>query len=244
MKNQKGFALIFLISFLPLVLAATFCLYMFFTFSKSDTELAHTCHKEQILILEKVKTSILQLLALNPKAYRLRHKTLRAQERLKIASRTANPIIIAAAVAHLAMILNERRELDAQQKSIIKSANAFINSGQESLKLQLAGRMYGQSSAVRSFAALDVSQLKTKKTVLAVKPDFPDLAPAYQTKNNFSAEQALELSWRIRLGPKGATKKFLPFSQDFRKTCSTTIQLKETSWPIVIREVKSLWKPL
>lgn len=244
MKSQKGFAAVYLLCFVPLLLALLYAVYMYFTFSDTHTELTQSCLSEQIETQETVKRSLKTLMKLNPKALRLKAQYEAAVIHLRAAAASGNTAAYTAAQLRVSYLWNQRMFLDLEQKSIIKSANFYLQSQQTQLYLKLQHESLARKNRFASFAQTDVKNMKLKPVKLAVVPASKDIAPAYQFSNNFLDDQALEVTWTLSLTPKGPAGLFLPVSTSFSESCSTTINNKEESWPTVTREVKSLSKPL
>ncbi len=240
MGDQKGFVTLHFISFLPLMMAVGFCLYLFLSFSDSNLEMTQTCLRDQIKIQQNVKLALHSLLKLNPRAQHLRTQYHLAQ--LRCLAVAAIPPALAAAEAHRDMIYAQRQILDLQQKALIKMADAQIAWDQHLLKLKLVQIGQRRKSDFKSFMINEGSDLKFKPTKLSVIANDAALAPTYSLSQNFIEDQALEFTWNLKTISQKAMARFLPANSQFPQSCSTTINSKESSWPIVYREVKSPWK--
>jgi hypothetical protein len=244
MRSQKGFAAVYLLCFVPLLLALLFAVYMYFTYSDSHLELTQSCLVEQIETQEKVKRSLKTLLSLNPKAIRLKAQYETAVLHMRAAAASGNTAAFTAAQLRVSYIWNQRMLLDLQQKSIINSANFYLQSQQSQLFLKLQREALARKNKFGFFAQTDVKDLKFKPVKLAVVPASKDIAPVYQLSENFIEDQALEVTWILKLKARPPVSLFLPVETSSPQSCSTTINNKEDSWPTVTREVKSLSKPL
>ncbi len=239
-SGQKGFVAIHFLSFLPLLLAVGFCLYLFLSFSDSHIEMTQTCLREQLKIQQSVKSALHNLLKLNPRAAHLRTQYHLAQ--LRCIAVAAIPPALAVAKAHRNLIYAQRQILDLQQKALIKMANAQIAWDQNLLKLKLFQIGQRRKKDFQSFMVNEVSDLKFKPTHLSVIADDQSLAPTYSLSRNFIEDQALEFTWSLKTISQKAMAHFLPARSQFPQSCSTTINTKESAWPTVYREVKSPWK--
>ena len=240
MACQKGFVALHFICVLPLMLAVGFGLYLFLCFSDSTTEMTQTCLRDQIQIQKNIKSSLRNLFKLNSRAQHLRVQYHTAQIR-RIAA-IGNPPALAAAQAHLEMIYAERQILDLQQKALIKMANTQIAWDQQTLnsKLLLIGAR--RKKDFQSFMLNEVTDLRFKNTRLSVTPHDQDIAPTYSFSSNFSEDQALQFTWKLKIVSQKAVAHFLSSTSQFPQSCSTTINPQEVTWPIVFRLVKSPWK--
>ncbi len=238
--DQKGFVAIHFMSFLPLMMAVGFCLYLFLSFSDSNLEMTQICLRDQLKIQQSVKSALRSLLKLNLRAQHLRTQYHFAQ--LRCVAVAANPPAFAVAKAHLDMIYAQRQILDLQQKALIKMANAQIAWDQNLLKIKLAQIGQRRKNDFKAFMINEVTDLKFKPTSLSVIANDPSLAPTYSLSRNFIEDQALQFTWNLKTISQKAMGQFLPAKSEFPQSCSTTINSKETAWPTVYREVKSPWR--
>ena len=243
MKNQRGFAALHFISFLPLMLAVGFCLYFFLSFSDSHIEMSQTCLREQIKIQESVKKSLRALFKLNPRALRLKAQYKIAFAKHVAAIASMNGAAIAATQAHLQKISTQRQLLDLQQKVIINMENAKISSDQQILKKHLSQIGERRSKDFQSFMINKIQHLQFKPRRLAIVASDKDLAPTYSLSPNSIEDQALEFTWDLNTVSQNVMAVFFSSNSRYPQNCSTTINFKEEKWPTIKHEVRSLWKP-
>ncbi len=237
MFSNKGSISIYLLSLIPLIMAAMYVLHVLFGFSESNFEVTQKCIKEQIKMQEQIKKSLRSLFKLNPKAEGLRAKYLKARKELALAMASMNAGAISAARAKVSLIWSKRVLLDLEQKSIIRSINLYLHASQNSLKSELLSVARGNQKQFQLLADYDISDLKLRDVKLSVVADSAAPAPVYSFSKNFPEEQALEMTWVLKLETRGPAAQFLPVSSRFKQTCSTTINHKEEEWPTVMRKV-------
>ena len=242
MKGQKGFAVLYFVAFLPLLLAVGFCLYVFLSFSDTHLETTQTCLRDQIKIQKNVKLALRQLFKLNPRANSLRAQYRLAQLRLAAAIASGNVPAAALARWQLSQVYQQRGLLDLQQKALILTANEQIANDQMILKQRISQIGVRRENDFKNSMINKIEGLEYKKTRLAVVASDQDRAPSYSLSPHFIEDQALEFKWKLNLVSQNAVARFLPYQSQFPQSCSTTINPKEDSWPTITREVKSSWK--
>lgn len=130
--------------------------------------------------------SILEnLLALNPEARKLRAQRKLAERNLARAIKTANPLLIKAAAAQLAIVTVLQLKLKAQQTALLARAQSHVEEVYTSFKQTVGTTQLHYPSAWPGLA------------VFAQPPT--SLSPDYILKPNFKNQQTLEAQWKIHM---------------------------------------------
>lgn len=241
MKNQKGFALVILLAFLPVLISAFFLVFTFNGFVEKDLKLKHICRSEGIAGQTKVAPLLSQLLRLNPPALLLKAQFEKAQLELQVAIASENPVAIAKAVARLERILQKRKELDSKQKQIINQSNLLLGNFHAQTKTMIFRELHQGSKAF----TLNQTTLQGKAPRLAVEAESFDLAPTYRTVENFSAAQSLSHEWQYQMILMKPLDRFLDGKFKFKKGCAVSLAPDGPGWnPQIVlgaHSLKSVW---
>ncbi|MEN0058370.1 MAG: hypothetical protein AAGB31_06010 [Bdellovibrio sp.] len=136
-SSTSGFALIFVLCLLPVVMAGFVFLFATWNFVSKDLEIKYLCRTLGLQGQQKVRPLLISLLALNNKARRLRAAHFKATQELAIALSTQNPVAIAAAQARLLRIYEQRQVLDQRQKQIIQHSDQILSLSHHQTKREL-----------------------------------------------------------------------------------------------------------
>ncbi len=223
MKSQNGFAIILLISILPLVLAGGLTLFFAFGFLKSDLSTLNVCRAKQLEIQNKAGKNLSNLIKLNPKALRLRLAQVRAERALVAAMESGLPPAIAAAEAALLKVQMQRQTLDFKQKALIQTANSWLSWGGVDLQKELTREWSLHNAPLKSWVQVSLQLTKAKVPKLSVQADLPEVAPAYKFMPQFEEAQTWDQAWRLEFKTISWAQKFLNFSGRFQRSCMTSL---------------------
>lgn len=226
MNSQKGFALIGLISLLPVFLAGGLAFFSAFAFLKSDLATLNVCRAKQIQIQNLAGKNLGKLLKLNPRALKLRLSQVRAERALAAAIESGQPLAIAAAEAYLLKIQMQRQTLDFKQKALIETANTRLHKGASELQQELRREWSQHNSPLKSWIQSSLHMASGKVPKLAVQADLPEVAPLYKPLPAFEESQAWAQSWNLEFKTVSWTRKFLNFNERFQRSCSTSLHLE------------------
>lgn len=239
MKSQKGFISIAFISIFPLLVAAAFATYFSYSFLKSDLAVLNVCRSEQLETHNQVAKQLKKLLGMNSSAIKLRLREKLAEQKLLLAMASGNPIAIAAAETHLAHVKALRLKLAFRQNVAIQSANTNLKIAtyqiSNSLKREWGKHMQQMAPWISS--RLEIQPSPTP--LLAIRPDFPDIAPVYEPVPNFEEQQSWVHSWQLQLEVKS-----LHFNGRFQRSCSTSLYQDKSDWIGRLKGGRYLSKPL
>jgi hypothetical protein len=241
-KNQKGFALIILISLLPLIMAGGLLVFCGFSFIKTDLGTLNLCRALQLEVQNKAAQKLESLLKLNPRALKLRLAQIRAEKTLALAVKSGNPAALAAAEAHLLTIRMQRQVLDLKQRSLITSANTSLKLGGLDLQRRLSQEWYTQSRGVTSWLQGKLQLGSGKIPALAVQPDFVEVAPLYEPAPQFEEAQAWHQEWQLEFRTISWADKFFNFHERFQRSCSTSLYSENSAWSARLKKAKSWWR--
>src|SRR5690606_3423569 len=115
----------------------------------------------------KVGRNLEKLLALNPRALRLRKAEVKARRSLALAIESGYPPAIAAAEAYLLSVQMRRQVLHLRQQALIETANLWLANGGQKLQRDLKLEWQGHHRTTSSWMQNSI-QLKA--------PDIPSLA--------------------------------------------------------------------
>jgi hypothetical protein len=239
MKSERGFITLMFLSLLPLFISAAFAAYFCFSFLKSDMAVLNVCRAEQLSVQDKVGKDLEKLLRLNPKALKLRADEAIAQYKLEMATASLNPYAIAGAEAKLLWVQSQRQTLALRQKSFIQSANMKFTMAAPQISAALRQEWQRHQSAMTPWLQTSFTLTRLKTPLLAVQPDFPDAAPAYELVPRFEEAQSWVHSWQVQIRTAGWVRNFLKFEGSFPRSCATSLYIKNLEWAGKLKQVKS-----
>lgn len=236
MKSSKGFALILLLSLIPVMTAAILLVFSSLIIFNKDLELKHTCRLFGIEGQKKASTQIKNLFKLNPQATRLKLLEVQVLQQLAL---NPNPAIKITAVAKLQKIRAKQELLDIRQKQILKYGNFLMSSNYLRAQSVLRRTASEKISPLIHFELISLSGISPQ---LAVRPLMAGLAPTYGVKANFYEAQALAHSWQYQLSVASPFSKFLNGRFKLSRSCFVTLKQEGEMWTPLIGTAKSLWK--
>lgn len=230
MKSEKGFATILLLTLAPVLVAGGLVVLFCFSFLKSDMAVLNICRAEQLQVQNQVGKTLTKLLALNPKARKLRASEKLARTKLQWALSIGNPYAVAAAEARLLQVQLQRQALALRQKALIQSANLRFSMAAPQLSRNLALEWRKHNAPLQPWMHSSLRIVSSKVPQLAVKPDFPDTAPVYEPVPHFEEAQSWAHSWQVKVQGKAWIKNFLNFKGGFQRSCATSLYAKNLDW--------------
>jgi len=177
-ERSQGIALIGGMLFLPVVLALLCLAATAALLLKADTHLSAICDSQSYQIQSTMAKSLNQLFALNPKALAL----IREKERLEDCIAVAEPYEKAACSMALENVMIQKGILAAQQNALTLSANAAGRQG----AFELERKMKDGKAKV------------TERDLQIQAIERGEIAPEYETVNDFSDRQRLEVNYVLR----------------------------------------------
>lgn len=218
MKNRRGFALVMMLSLLPVGLAVAFAAGAGGLVISERREAMNSCRTTLMTGLKQAAVPMQRLLDLNPVATALRLRTLQTQ--ISLAAAVASWDIVGAAyhTAQLAKVMRQRRALDRMQKALYESARVLLVGAQTRAFAALNGR--------RGF--LNILALPMRPARPALRPKDPGLAPTWEKMPRFPEAQRLDQSWQWTFTVGGNAANFLKASHREREKCSATLNDSES----------------
>lgn len=242
--NNKGFAALMILSLLPALVGGLLIVTTLMGFMQWDLALKHTCRVGGLEGQNAVKSHLTSLLKLNPLAQSLKIQEIAAQVKLKAALSSGQPVAIAAAMNRLSKIQGKRRELDIRQKQLIQQSNLVLQRNHLQTRIELSKKSQELLKTL-TFLKVSIRMPPEKSPKLAVRPDFPDVAPTYSPEQNFEVRQALAHRWQYRLSLREPLRKFLNADFGFEKACAVTLTQENLIWRTQITRgkysLKSVW---
>lgn len=214
-------------------------MFLAFAFLKKDLGLLNSCRAQQLEIQNKAAKNLQKLLKLNPRALKLRMAQARAEKALMAAIESGLPPAIAAAEAYLLVVKAQRGALDFQQRTLIQTANVWLAFGGQNLQKRLLQEQKAEGTSLKSWLQSSLQLQGAKIPKLAVKADFPEMAPLYEIQPQFTEAQTWEQKWVLQLGTRAWAQSFLNFNGRFERSCSTSIYQDATQWSAKLKKAKS-----
>lgn len=219
-----------MLGLLPLLIALGYAFYTFSGLIKYDLQLKHICRAQGLQAMESVGDHLQKLLQLNNHAASLRNQYITAKTKLALALATENPIAIAAAELRLQKIELQRLTLDTKQKLIIAHANRVLSVESQKIRINLSEQAIKHQGRWHKFLEVKTRFKKIAINQLSVAPDRTDIAPLYNTVNNFADQQAMVFSWQILFSAQEQLKNFLQTKGQLQRTCAITLEEVEKMW--------------
>lgn len=189
-------------------------------------------------IEKKLIQSDERLFKLNALVFSLRFQMKAALAELALALATENPALIGAAEMKIQKIKTEQLNLDKVQRTLIQSTEAQTKIRTAQLQAELS-RIGNEINLVWSFYIQGFTTTRQiNETKMAVKPDSPDVAPAYELDSNYKQLQTVAYKWQQRFRSKSEAQDFLKSENIFEMSCSSTAEKKGSQWQILINADK------
>ncbi|MEZ0392042.1 MAG: hypothetical protein ACAH59_07510 [Pseudobdellovibrionaceae bacterium] len=243
MSNQKGFALVFLLALLPLLISGILAILFSQYLTKNWMQSLHICRTELLKTQKTTASHLRTLMNLNTSAKALRLALQRAQIQLAIAIATKNFPLAAKAKMEILRIEKLRRQLDGAQRSLILQANFEMSRGVQTVLRKIKKQSQDLQAHLPPHFNFQIQTLTPQIPVLAVQPDRPETAPAYELKAEFEQQQALHVSWisQFQTGHKDQGQ-WIQNKHKKKDSCSATIQRKGQSFTEILHADRFSWK--
>lgn len=238
-RNQKGFALVMTLALLPVLIAGMLLAWAAVGFFQQDLALKHACRKQGLEGQRKVAPLLKKLLQLNPEARTLKER--RDELRLKIAAATASGQVHMVELWKIELDIVEfrRLQLSLRQKNIITESNRLLQAAHNIGRRKIEDHAKETSNL---FINLRLTQLNGHAPRLAVRPDYPDIAPTFSTVLDFSNQQALAHEWHYSATVGAPFSHFLPGKFEFHKACAVSLRKDLNAWSPQITKARYSWK--
>ncbi|KYG66122.1 hypothetical protein AZI86_03395 [Bdellovibrio bacteriovorus] len=241
-RNQKGFALVMTMALLPALIAGFFLAWAAVGFIQQDLALKHACRDQGITGQKNAGVLLERLLKLNPEAENLKRKQARLKVQIAAALAKGNFPLAASLRSQLFLVDASRLQLDIKQRGLIHESNRALFTAHNRGRAQIQKNLQATSSV---FLQLKLKNIRGSAPQLAVRPDYPDIAPTYSTVSNFSTQQALAHEWHYSAAVGTPFSYFLPGEFEFKKACAVSLKKELVKWsPQIIRgnfSWKSVW---
>lgn len=243
LKSQGGFALVFLLAFLPLLLTGCFALLFSQFLFKNWMESLQICRTELLNSQKRTATQLEALIKLNPLAANLRTALLNARIQLAAAIASKNFPLAAKIQADIIRIEKQRSQLDQHQKSLIRLAEQQMSSGVDRVRRRLRSQDQTNQSRASEFFSSRLQGIQTRDPGLAVQPDQPDTAPVYELRKPFEENQALSVSWRHEFQTRKPEKyKWIQNRHKKQNQCSASLRPAQSRFREVLTADKFFLK--
>ena len=238
-KFNQGFATISLMLFLPLL-----CLMVFsFGFSgyliQHKTKIRSTCLTEGRKIQENLVRNEESVLKLNSVASALRLRLNLAYLELAEAEASGNAAWITRALAKIAAIEKQQKQLDSLQKFLIKKAKLEVSIRVASMQNQLNGIDHDTQKIWRFYLNIFAISMVTHVPEVALVRDSPDVAPVYELAKDHQSKQSLAFRWQTIFQTKASAQKLLDSENEVGFLCRVSAKKEGTKWNLLINADKS-----
>lgn len=189
-KNRaRGFATLTVLVWLPLLLALATAVSLVASALLDRTQAQSSCYRVVLRLQDDLRAKLRELLALNPKAARLRQARTLAERHLREALATGNLALIAAASAERAAVLSAQIALRGRQQLLLVEAR----------RLRLAARQELMKGLPRISARLHPKSHRTSDGLAVYASPPMDLTPAWKLRPLFEAEQTERMDYSVTL---------------------------------------------
>lgn len=238
MINERGSTLVMLLTLLPLILPLCAATVILTSFLSLDQDMKKICRDHFIQAQTNSGRSLEILLQMNPAALALRARKIRTEASLAMATASLNFPMIARFSAELERIHALQAKLDAEQQFLLKS-QALSN---RRVLLQVQSDLSKEIRSLPQFDFLQTSLFLTdfKHIGLAVQPDQPGVAPAYETLPQFTERQTLSVSWKMSVSFRLAALKKFPL--ELQRQCAVTLFQRKQKWNPLLKADRFLLK--
>jgi hypothetical protein len=227
LKNEKGFVLAQMIFVLPILGLAFLVSSAAVQIATERSRSLNQCRSSLLEVQRKMKSTLEELLKLNPKATKLRKEKQVAEKALKSSAGTP---AMAAAVAYYNSVVVRQLELRSRQQWLLRNAETF--SQDELLKLR---RLIGnQKTVVQRKGVRSLSLPITHSLAVHAEPAF-SLSPSYEPSWDMPIRQKIEASWSFSLSQllHGELIRLLDLKfQRFDFKCGATLKRDGLSWKV------------
>jgi len=241
LRQEDGFAATVFLTILPVLLAGLFFLLFSQYYLKNWTQSLYTCRSELLDTQAAVRKNLEKLMALNPEVRALRIALNEAYVELAAAAAAENPGWAAEVQRRINQIKMQQRQIDAQQKFYIMTSNLKMANGAQKVIRLLHEQDQWNQSHLPSMLSFRIRNIAPKLTLLAVKPDIPDVAPVYEPKNDFTQEQELRVSWISEFQTQPTERfRWLSNHHKINQSCGASLKDEGATFPEILHEGRPL----
>lgn len=213
-SSQNGFALMTLLAFLPILITLILAFAYLAKQITQQSKALHICRQDLLETQSTIGRLVENLLALNPKARRLRHSRNSAEAALVLALASSPPLVPMAKAA-VAAIKARQGQLRLHQLEILYQIRSTWSQGAFSLKRKL-----------RQAGAQRVSLNRPQAALIPIPPN--SLSPSYQPLPGLTQLQKQKATWVISshfLPSRFSVKKF-----KWPSKCAASIYKEKKRW--------------
>ena len=172
------------------------------------------CYQTGAKIQKQLKEQLIRLLSMNPKAKNLRLRRKKAENFLKEALLTGNPVVVDVAVKRLMLVKNLQKIFSMRQKRILLNSRMVVKKEWRKFIIQ--------SKKLKSRF-----QKKENNFPLAVvrKPQ-TSLSPDYIPMAHFSENQKMRIGWTMNIFQNlpSFIKEFFHFNRVSQHHCTVSLE--------------------
>lgn len=235
MKTNHGFALIFFLILLPVVMSLMLGSFFIFEVHALNFQIKNMVIYEQLKIQLYSKRQLTKILSLNPLAQHLRQKFQKAKVKWIQALNSNN--IYAQELARLNLERASLRllEMDLQQKDLLKITQEYIHTAAQQSEKRIHEFTLHQYSLSSNSILSEFKFLTIHSPKFALVAQDTDPAPTYVPSNYFQNEQKLTQTWKMLYKIKHPFSFLKKSELEIQKKYETTLIQKERLWvPIVL----------
>ena len=236
LKKQEGFAVIFLLSLLPLILAATTFLYIGTCQLEMKSTMQKTCRAEFMKVQDSAARHIKTLLELNKFVDLIKWGQFVAAVTAAISF--IMPPLKPIFMAILKSTKNAKEALPRLQKAVLLSLESTMRGGllMTQKKLSLLIRDYQRRTA--GLLAISNSWFVPRSSFqFSVEAEDPRAQlTKYRLKQKFEELQTLTLLWGYSLQTDSPLWRWASWKQSFRSSCSVTLERGPRWQPTLIAD--------
>ncbi len=204
MKNQSGFALIWLVFWIPIALLAISCVFYLKAWLTPQERNLQICRSMLLKNLSPISSELKKFIELNVEVFSLRELRANAEMALKIAIASNQEEAAVIAEIELQSVIAQQEALRAQQNLAKQKLTLDLRSLQRLIEEKIATEQ--RRWTLQTQENFDYrGHIKFSSPVrLAVRAmTAPDLGPpTYVLMENFSQVQALHISWNEQIHSK------------------------------------------
>lgn len=238
-KSDKGFSVVFLIFFLPVILSLLFGASMLAYCSLLQSQVLSTCREDVLKTQRSAGKTIKQLLRMNAQVKSHYRSLAIAKATLQAALTSGIPPVIAAAKLRVLVVQAEGQALHLSQKFLIAQGNLALSQQMRSTDARVTKdfKSFPQLGTDRLFL-----KLKTKLLVqeLAVEPITVRTPSEYRLKTDFEDQQLQSLHWSYSFIPSESIWLHFFYKQkvSFSDQCGASLKLQEKTYTPFLKEDK------
>lgn len=239
-RDQSGFALVLLVTLLPLLLGGILFLYFATTQIEIRSHLNQVCRAELLEIQEEGSSLIKSLMALN----KLIDVVKWADFIAGIATVLAffNPGLIAVVRGILRLTKSARTAIPKIQKLILFGLGPGLTQKLLKVRATLLETLNEYTSKTENLLLIsDKVFIGNYVRPLSVEPKNPKARlTKYKLREDFSKKQNIFLLWQYQLTSNSEIFPWTPWKQKFHGYCSATLR-EEEPWEPVLYVDKLIW---